>query len=59
MMKVRVTTHSGDDEIYKVESIDLEEITEQRNDDDIQAIQISNASFAKIDIKNIYILEDD
>lgn len=57
-MKIRVTTHSGEDDIIEVEEYNAEEITAKRNDNEIQAIQLGNASYSKIDIKNITVEEE-
>lgn len=57
-MKIRVTTHSGDDDVIEVEEYNAEEITAKRNDNEIQAIQLGNASYSKIDIKNITVEEE-
>lgn len=57
-MKIRVTTHSGEDDIIEVEEYNAEEITAKRNNNEIQAIQLGNASYSKIDIKNITVVEE-
>lgn len=53
MITLRITTHSGDEDIIQVENFDAEEITKQRNDNDIQAITIGDISYSKIDLKNV------
>lgn len=52
MIKLKVTTHSGDEDIIEVESFDVDKITELRNGDD-EAIALGNCSYSRIDIKNI------
>ncbi len=51
-MKVEVSTHSGETDIVEVENFDADEITELRNGDK-EAITIGNASYSRIDIKNV------
>ncbi len=53
MIRLRVTTHSGEDNIIEVEQYDAADITEKRNNHEIQAIQIGEASYSRIDIKNM------
>lgn len=52
MIKLKVTTHSGDEDTIEVGSFDAEKITELRNGDD-EAIALGNHSYSRIDIKNI------
>lgn len=52
MIKLEVSTHSGDVDIIEVEEFNAEEITDKRNGDD-EAIAIGNHSYSRIDIKNI------
>ncbi|MEW8987076.1 MAG: hypothetical protein AB2401_08765 [Bacillus sp. (in: firmicutes)] len=58
-MKLKVTVHSSQDEkIVEVESFDAAELTSQRNDNTIEAIQIGNHSFSRIDLKNVEPFEE-
>ncbi|GEM04088.1 hypothetical protein HMI01_10760 [Halolactibacillus miurensis] len=57
MVKLKVTTHSGEEDVLEVEVYRPEEITAKRNDGDIQAIQIGDNSYSRIDIKNIKVVE--
>lgn len=52
MKKLEVSTHSGDTDIVEVEDYDAAEITELRNSD-VDAINLGNNSYSRIDIKNI------
>lgn len=52
MIKLEVSTHSGDVDVIEVEEYDPMEITKLRNSD-VQAILIGNRSYSRIDIKNI------
>lgn len=52
MVKLEVSTHSGDVDIIEVDSYNAEELTELRNSD-IEAITIGQNSYSRIDLKNI------
>jgi len=58
MIKLEVTTHSGETDIIEVEEYDVQEITELRNGEQ-EAIAIGNYSYSRIDIKNIKPIADD
>lgn len=53
MIKLEVSTHSGDVDIVEVEEYDANEVTKKRNDSTIESIAIGNHSYSRIDIKNI------
>lgn len=53
MIKLEVTTHSGDISIIEVEEYDVNDITEKRNDSTLESIAIGEHSYSRIDIKNI------
>lgn len=57
MVKIRVTTHSGEDDTVKVEEYNVADITKKRNDNEIQAIQLGENSYSRIDIKNIKVID--
>ncbi|WP_156035999.1 hypothetical protein [Virgibacillus halodenitrificans] len=57
MVKLEVTTHSGETNIVEVETYNAVEITEMRNDQSIESIAIGNCSFSRIDLKNIKPIE--
>lgn len=52
MIKLEITTHSGDTDIIEVEEYDVQKITDLRNGEQ-EAIAIGNHSYSRIDIKNI------
>lgn len=52
MIKLEVSTHSGETDIIEVDRYDASEITELRNGNK-EAIQIGDYSYSRIDIKNI------
>ncbi|GAB2561195.1 hypothetical protein [Gracilibacillus alcaliphilus] len=53
MVKLNITTHSGDDDIVEVEEYSAVEIAKQVNDHDIHAIAIGDIVYSRIDVKNI------
>lgn len=57
MIKLEVSTHSGQTDIIEVTDYDAEEINEKRNSS-IEAILIGNHSYSRIDIKNIKPVKD-
>lgn len=59
MIKLEVSTHSGDVDIVEVEEYDVNDITQKRNDNSIEAIAIGNNSYSRIDIKNIKVIEQE
>lgn len=58
MLKLEISTHSGDVDIVEVESYDAEEIANQINSNEILAIPIGKNVYSRIDIKNIRPLEN-
>lgn len=52
MMKIEVSTHSGDIDVIQVDDYDASEITELRNGN-VEAILLGDHSYSRIDIKNI------
>lgn len=58
MIKVRVTTHSGKDDIIELDVYDAVAINEQRNDPEVQGILIGQNSYSRIDLKNITVEEE-
>ena len=58
MIKIEVSTHSGDVEVIELDEYDADEITQKRNDNSIEAITIGDHSFSRIDIKNVKLLKE-
>lgn len=52
MIKLEVSTHSGETDVIEVDEYDATEITELRNGNK-EAIAIGDHSYSRIDIKNI------
>lgn len=53
LIKLQVSTHSGDIDIVEVETYDADLIAEKLNSFDMQAIAIGDNVYSRIDIKNI------
>jgi len=50
---IKVTTHSGDEDILTVDEFDPVEINDQLNDNELQSILIGDHIYSRIDVKNI------
>ena len=59
MVKLEISTHSGDIDILKVETYDPEDIDKKRNDENLQSILIGRNSYSRIDLKNIKQITDE
>lgn len=57
MIKLEVTTHSGDLDIIEVEEFDPEKLNDLRNNNEIEAILIGENSYSRIDLKNVKVIE--
>lgn len=53
MIKLNITTHSGDDDIVEVEVYDAKELEEKRNNNELESIAIGDNVYSRIDLKNI------
>ena len=52
MIRLEVTTHSGDNDIIEVETYNSKEISELRNSG-VESIALGDNSYSRIDLKNI------
>lgn len=57
MVTLRVTTHSGGEDIVEVETYDPITLNEQMNDYNVHSIVIGNNVYSRIDLKNIKPIE--
>lgn len=57
MIKLEVSTHSGDIDVVEVESYDANDMVNDLNNHEIQAIKIGLNIYSRIDIKNIKVIE--
>lgn len=58
MIRVKVTTHSGEDDLLELEEYDPAEVDRKRNDESVVSILIGGNSYSRIDIKNIRIVDE-
>lgn len=59
MIKLEISTHSGDVDLVEVEDYDAHEVANKINDTSIQAIVFGNNVYSRIDLKNIKVIEVD
>lgn len=59
MIKLQISTHSGEMDILEVENYDPNEIADKINSQDVNVIVIAKNIYSKIDIKHIKIIEND
>ena len=57
MIKLEITTHSGDLDIIEVEEFNPEKLNDLRNNSEIESILIGENSYSRIDLKNIKVIE--
>lgn len=53
MIKLEISTHSGDSDIVEVDEYNALEVVEKLNDNETQAIAFGDNVYSRIDIKNI------
>lgn len=59
MIKLEVTTHSGDLDIIEVEEFDPEKLNDLRNNNEIESILIGDNSYSRIDLKNVKVIKEE
>ncbi|MCZ2260616.1 hypothetical protein [Sporosarcina sp. G11-34] len=52
-ISIKVTTHSGDEDILTVDEFNPVEINDQLNDNEPQSILIADQIYSRINVKNI------
>lgn len=57
MVKLEVSTHSGDVDVLEVEEYDAHDMEEKRNNNEFEAIKIGNNVYSRIDLKNIKVID--
>lgn len=57
MIKLEITTHSGDLDIIEVKEYDAEKLNDLRNNNEIESILIGENSYSRIDLKNVKVIE--
>lgn len=58
-MKIRVTTHSGADDIVRVEDYDAADMESKWNDDQLQGIRIGDNVYSRIDLKGVKLVDEE
>ena len=53
MIKLEISTHSGDVDVVEVEDYDANDVAEKINDESIQAVVFGKNVYSRIDLKNI------
>lgn len=59
MITIKVTTHSGDEDLIQVESYDATDMETKWNDELIQGIKIGDNVYSRIDLKGIKLIPED
>lgn len=59
MIRLNITTHSGENDIVEVETYDANDMVERLNNNEIHAIAIGDNIYSRIDLKNIKVIEED
>ena len=53
MIKLEISTHSGDSDIVEVDEYNALDVVEKLNDNETQAIAFGDNVYSRIDIKNV------
>lgn len=53
MIQLRITTHSGEDDLIEVDQYNATDLTEKLNNPDVHSINIGDNIYSRIDIKNV------
>lgn len=59
MVKLQLSTHSGEVDILEVQNYNPNEIAEKINDNNINVIVLAKNIYSKIDIKHIKVIENE
>lgn len=57
MIKLEVSTHSGDNDLVLVDDYNHDEMVKTINDDSTHAVLIGKNIYSRIDLKNIKVVE--
>jgi len=57
LIKLEITTHSGDLDIIEVKEYDADKLNDLRNNNEIESILIGENSYSRIDLKNVKVIE--
>ena len=53
MIKLEISTHSGDIDIVEVDEYSAIEVAEQLNNNEVQAVVFGDNVYSRIDVKNV------
>lgn len=59
MVKLQLSTHSGEIDILEVQNYNPNELAEKINDNNINVIVLAKNIYSKIDIKHIKVIENE
>lgn len=59
MVKLQLSTHSGEVDILEVQNYNPNELAEKINDNNINVIVLAKNIYSKIDIKHIKVIENE
>jgi len=59
MVKLQLSTHSGEVDILEVQDYNPNELAEKINDNNINVIVLAENIYSKIDIKHIKVIENE
>lgn len=59
MVKLQISTHSGEVDILEVQNYNPNELAEKINDNNINVIVLAKNIYSKIDIKHIKVIENE
>ena len=53
MIKLEISTHSGDVDVVDVEDYNANAVAEKLNNNDVQAVVFGDNVYSRIDVKNV------
>ena len=53
MIKLEISTHSGDIDIVEVDEYSADSVVEQLNNSEVQAVVFGDNVYSRIDVKNV------
>lgn len=59
MVKLQLSTHSGEVDILEVQNYNPNELAEKINDNNINVIVLAKNIYSKVDIKHIKVIENE
>lgn len=59
MIKINITTHSGESDILEVEEFNAKELADMLNDNDVQSIPVGGNVYSRIDIRNVRVVTEE